>query len=501
MKREDYFEKEYEFLPWNTLTEEEREEQKRWQAELCEHYPVAFGEESVVSSEAHLYDVRGLFGKKTLIGSHAILRCADIKVGDGCSFNSYSVVHGKVKLGDFVRIAPGAKIFGENHSFSRLDVPICCQENTRVGIEIGSDVWIGANAVVTDGVKVGSHAVIGAGSVVTRDIPEYAVAVGNPARVVKTRLSCLKETEEFKSMISDFGEKVKKTYKNILSCRFDGEKYTNSVHDGEWRRALCDAVEIAAFFDDVPHEMTKEEIVKRIKDFQEDRHEYESVLSASYALEVLNETPRVFEYVEGVDVWEYLETLLWKSDPWDAGHNTDILATAYYMNKVHHGKKTPVEMFNWLNLNQSYDGLWGEGDINLRVNGFYRLTRGTYDQFEYKADYMKNAMDTLLDYTKKKGVPKNACDALDIIHPMYFIGKFTSYGRGECEQWCIEMLPVFMKEMNEEGFPFEFGGESSLKGSEMWLSVIYLMCDYLSLGELLGYSPKGVHRMHKGVRK
>ena len=55
------------------------------------------------------------------------------------------------------------------------------------GIHIGDDVWIGANISVVDGVTVGRGAVIGAGSVVKKNIPEYAVAIGNPARVVKMR--------------------------------------------------------------------------------------------------------------------------------------------------------------------------------------------------------------------------------------------------------------------------------------------------------------------------
>ncbi len=52
---------------------------------------------------------------------------------------------------------------------------------------IGSDVWVGVGAIILSGVRIGSGAVIGAGSVVVRDIPPYAIAVGNPARVVKYR--------------------------------------------------------------------------------------------------------------------------------------------------------------------------------------------------------------------------------------------------------------------------------------------------------------------------
>jgi acetyltransferase-like isoleucine patch superfamily enzyme len=68
-------------------------------------------------------------------------------------------------------------------------MPIQTQGHVAKSIEIGDDVWIGANVVVLGGVRIGRGAVIGAGAVVTRDIPEFAIAVGVPARPVGSRLS------------------------------------------------------------------------------------------------------------------------------------------------------------------------------------------------------------------------------------------------------------------------------------------------------------------------
>lgn len=492
---DNYFAKEYEFLPWNSLTEEEKAEQKVWQETLTQNYPVTFGEDSVISRKAHLYSVKGCFGRHTLIGSHALLRSLDIMAGDNCSFNTYCVVHGKVTMGNNVRIAPGAKIFGENHGFSDLNTPICTQPNTRRGIHIEDDVWIGANAVITDGVTIGAHSIIGAGAVVTKSVEPYSVMGGNPARVIKSRLAEVKNSEEFKKMVADFGKKARDTYNEVLSFHFSCGAFRNSPLQDERRRALCDAVEIAAMFDSLPSQLSREELTESIRAFQEDRHEYECVMSASYALEILGEKPMRFAYAEDLDPWDFMDSLLWKKDPWDAGHNTDIYATACYMNRKYYNGKFPSGMFSWLSLNQYTDGLWGEGDMNLRVNGYYRLTRGTYDAFKLKPHYIKETVDTLLEYAKRKGVPDNACDALDIIHPLYFAKGFTDYRQSEGEAWCVKMLPVFMEKYTSEGFAFKFGTEASLKGTEMWLSIIFLMCDYLSLGHLLGYEPKGVHRI------
>ena len=58
-----------------------------------------------------------------------------------------------------------------------------------LGVRIEDDVWVGAGAIILRGVVIGRGSVIGAGSVVTRSVPEYSIAVGNPARVVKARFS------------------------------------------------------------------------------------------------------------------------------------------------------------------------------------------------------------------------------------------------------------------------------------------------------------------------
>lgn len=63
------------------------------------------------------------------------------------------------------------------------------EKYTKKECIIGNDVWIGASAIILRGVKVGNGAVIGTNSVVTKDIPDYAIVVDNPARIIKYRFS------------------------------------------------------------------------------------------------------------------------------------------------------------------------------------------------------------------------------------------------------------------------------------------------------------------------
>ena len=87
-----------------------------------------------------------------------------------------------VRVGDFTQFGPGVQILTPLHP---LDAELRRREEYGAPVEIGSDVWVGAGALILPGVRIGSRTVIGAGSVVTRDVPEGVLAVGNPCRVVR----------------------------------------------------------------------------------------------------------------------------------------------------------------------------------------------------------------------------------------------------------------------------------------------------------------------------
>jgi acetyltransferase-like isoleucine patch superfamily enzyme len=109
----------------------------------------------------------------------------DVFIGNNVGVGLSNVIIGPVKLGNYVMLAQNIVISGLNHGYEDINIPPRIQKVIAKQIIIEDDVWIGANCVITAGVTIGKHTVIGAGSVVTKDIPQFSVAVGNPARVIK----------------------------------------------------------------------------------------------------------------------------------------------------------------------------------------------------------------------------------------------------------------------------------------------------------------------------
>lgn len=109
----------------------------------------------------------------------------NIEIGDNffANFNFVVLDVGKVRIGNNVQIAPNVGLYTAGHPLH----PDSRNSGYEYGINItiGDNVWIGGSVCVMPGVTIGNNAVIGAGSVVTKDIPENAIAVGNPARVLR----------------------------------------------------------------------------------------------------------------------------------------------------------------------------------------------------------------------------------------------------------------------------------------------------------------------------
>ncbi|MDQ2085621.1 DapH/DapD/GlmU-related protein [Herbivorax sp. ANBcel31] len=111
----------------------------------------------------------------------------DIEVGDNSGLGVNCRITGPLKIGSYVMMGPDVMIFTQNHKNDRLDIPMMLQTDPKRPVVIGDDVWIAARAIILPGVTIGKGAIIGAGAVVTKDVPEYAVVGGNPARIIKYR--------------------------------------------------------------------------------------------------------------------------------------------------------------------------------------------------------------------------------------------------------------------------------------------------------------------------
>ena len=89
---------------------------------------------------------------------------------------------GGIEIGDNVLIGHSVVIATLNHDFN----PEKRANMTPKRVKIGNNVWIGSNVTILPGVEIGEGAVIGAGSVVTKNVPQYSIAAGNPAKIIKT---------------------------------------------------------------------------------------------------------------------------------------------------------------------------------------------------------------------------------------------------------------------------------------------------------------------------
>jgi maltose O-acetyltransferase len=125
-------------------------------------------------------------GENCLIKDRVYLRAGiegKIKIDDGAALNSFVQLygHGGITIGKDAQIGPNSVITTTGHDYLSSNL-----ETDYSSISIGEKVWIGASCTIIGGVSIGEQAVIGAGAVVTKDIPSHCVAVGVPARVVRS---------------------------------------------------------------------------------------------------------------------------------------------------------------------------------------------------------------------------------------------------------------------------------------------------------------------------
>ena len=110
-----------------------------------------------------------------------------IVLGNGSGLGVNCLVHGPLVIGNNVMMGPDVVILTHSHNIDRVDVPMGQQGSWVRKVTIGNDVWIGMRSIIMPGITIGDGAIIGAGAVVTKDVPDYAVVGGVPARIIRFR--------------------------------------------------------------------------------------------------------------------------------------------------------------------------------------------------------------------------------------------------------------------------------------------------------------------------
>lgn len=153
----------------------------------------ACGEGTVIEEGVLVFHPEHVFlGANVYVGHQTMLKGYhqnELRIGDGTWIGQQCFFHsaGGIVIGKDVGIGPGVRMLTSVHAEAGREVPILHAPLSFAPIEIEDDADLGVGAIVLPGVRIGRGAQIGAGAVVTRDVPAYAVAAGNPARVLRMR--------------------------------------------------------------------------------------------------------------------------------------------------------------------------------------------------------------------------------------------------------------------------------------------------------------------------
>ena len=156
---------------------------------IAKHLPESHSPFALLSGKFRTLLTRGIIkkcGKSVDVEKEAKFS-PNITIGNYSGLGINSLIQSGVTIKDYVMMGPNVSIYTKNHK-SELDKPMIFQGfEKEKEVVIGNDVWIGANVIILPGVRVGDGVIIGAGSVVTKDVEDYTVVAGNPAKVIKRR--------------------------------------------------------------------------------------------------------------------------------------------------------------------------------------------------------------------------------------------------------------------------------------------------------------------------
>jgi acetyltransferase-like isoleucine patch superfamily enzyme len=155
---------------------------------------VTFGEECWLHPTSNVRTNSGgslTLGSHVSIESHVLIatKGGAVAFGDRVYIGPKCTLYGDggITIGDDAQLGPHVVVVAANHIFGDVTKIVLDQGIERLGITIGRDVWIGANATILDGTAIGDQAVIAAGAVVTEDVSARAIVAGVPARPIGER--------------------------------------------------------------------------------------------------------------------------------------------------------------------------------------------------------------------------------------------------------------------------------------------------------------------------
>jgi len=146
-----------------------------------------------ISRSIRYYTVKGIFkkvGKQVNVENMAYFgNGKEVMVGDRSGIGKRCRIPSNITIGNDVMMAEEVVILNQAHNFEDLSKPMGVQGyQPRTQQRIGNNVWIGTRAIILPQVKsIGDGAIIAAGAVVTKDVPDFAIVGGNPARIIKSR--------------------------------------------------------------------------------------------------------------------------------------------------------------------------------------------------------------------------------------------------------------------------------------------------------------------------
>ena len=149
-------------------------------------------------------------GDYAIIEDYAVVNniLGDVILGNNALIGLRCTVIGPVEIGNDVLLAQNIVLSGQNHGYEDINTSIREQKSITKKITIKDRAWIGANAVVVAGVTIGTHSIVAAGSVVTKDVPDFCIVGGNPAKIIRQYSHDSKEWERAKKQIIEGAAKV-----------------------------------------------------------------------------------------------------------------------------------------------------------------------------------------------------------------------------------------------------------------------------------------------------